>query len=65
MGGGVADAIKLVGGKEIETKAMKQAPTSVGKVVATIAGKLAAEYVIHAQPMERLAMSITRKHSST
>jgi O-acetyl-ADP-ribose deacetylase (regulator of RNase III) len=37
MGGGVARAIKRVGGKEIETQAMKQAPTPVGKAVATTA----------------------------
>jgi O-acetyl-ADP-ribose deacetylase (regulator of RNase III) len=58
MGGGVAGAIKRVGGKEIETQAMKQAPTPVGKAVATTAGKLMAEYVIHAPTMERPAMSI-------
>ena len=40
MGGGVAGAIKRVGGKEIETQAIRQTPTSVGKTVATTAGKL-------------------------
>jgi O-acetyl-ADP-ribose deacetylase (regulator of RNase III) len=58
MGGGVAGAIKRVGGKEIETQAMKQAPTLVGKAIATRAGKLKAECVIHAPTMERPAMSI-------
>lgn len=58
MGGGVAGAIKRVGGNEIETQAMRQAPAPVGKAVTTTAGKLKAKYVIHAPTMERPAMSI-------
>lgn len=58
MGGGVAGAIKRVGGNEIETQALRHAPTPVGKAVATTAGKLKAKYVIHAPTMERPAMSI-------
>jgi O-acetyl-ADP-ribose deacetylase (regulator of RNase III) len=41
---------------------MKQAPTPVGKAVATVAGKLKAEYVIHAPTMERPAMSIGKEN---
>jgi len=58
MGGGAAGAIKRVGGNEIETQAMRQAPTPVGKAVATTAGKLKTKYVIHAPTMERPAMSV-------
>lgn len=46
MGGGVAGAIKRVGGKEIEDEALKYAPVPVGKAIATKAGKLKAKYVI-------------------
>jgi len=58
MGGGVAGAIKRIGGKEIEEEAVKHAPISVGKAIATDAGKLRAKYVIHAPTMERPAMRI-------
>jgi O-acetyl-ADP-ribose deacetylase (regulator of RNase III) len=58
MGGGVAGAIKRIGGQEIEEEALKHAPISVGKAVATGAGKLKAKYVIHAPTMERPAMRI-------
>jgi len=58
MGGGVAAAIKRAGGQEIENEALKHAPISVGKAIATTAGKLKAKYVIHAPTMERPAMSI-------
>jgi hypothetical protein len=63
MGGGVARAIKRVGGKEIETQAMRQVPTPVGKAVATTAW--AQGKIRHPCPtMERPAMSIgKRKHS--
>ena len=56
MGGGVAGAIKRVGGEEIEKEALKYAPIPVGKAVATTAGKLKAKAVIHAPTMERPAM---------
>jgi len=58
MGGGVAGAIKRIGGKEIEEEAVRHAPIPVGKAVATGAGKLRAKYVIHAPTMERPAMRI-------
>jgi len=59
MGGGVAGAIKRVGGKEIEDEALKSAPVPVGKAIATKAGKLEAKYVIHAPTMEKPAMLTT------
>jgi len=59
MGGGVAGAIKRVGGKEIEDEALKSAPVPVGKAIATNAGKLKAKYVIHAPTMEKPAMQTT------
>ncbi len=62
MGGGVAGAIRKVGGKEIENEAVKKAPIPVGKAVATGAGKLKAKYVIHAPTMERPAMLIDAKN---
>jgi len=55
MGGGVAGAIKRVGGKEIEDESVKHAPVPVGEAVATGAGRLKAKYVIHAPTMERPA----------
>ncbi|MEM2936343.1 MAG: macro domain-containing protein [Candidatus Bathyarchaeia archaeon] len=58
MGGGVAGAIKRVGGEEIEKEALKHAPVPVGRAVATGAGKLEAKYVIHAPTMERPAMQV-------
>lgn len=51
MGGGVALAIKRVGGEEIEKEAVSKAPISIGKAVATTAGKLRAKFVIHAPTM--------------
>lgn len=56
MGGGVAGAIKRVGGEEIEKEALKYAPIPVGRAVATTAGKLKAKAVIHAPTMEKPAM---------
>ncbi len=58
MGGGVAGAIKRVGGSIIEEEAMKHAPVPVGKAISTTAGRLKARYVIHAPTMERPAMRI-------
>ena len=58
MGGGVAGAIKHVGGNEIEIQAMRQAPTFVGNAVVTTAGKLKAKYVIHVPTMEKPAITI-------
>ncbi len=53
MGGGVAGAIRRAGGKEIEAEAVARAPIPVGQAVATTAGKLPAQYVIHAPTMEK------------
>ena len=62
MGGGVAGAIKRVGGKEIEDEAKKHAPVAVGKAIATGAGKLKATHVIHAPTMEMPAMRIDKRN---
>ena len=62
MGGGVAGAIKRVGGKEIEDEAVEHAPVPVGEAVATAAGRLKAKYVIHAPTMERPAMRISERN---
>ena len=51
MGGGVAGALKRVGGKEIEDEAVKKGPIPVGDAVVTGAGKLEAKYIIHAVVM--------------
>jgi len=62
MGGGVAGAILRAGGETIQDEANKKAPISVGKAVATTAGKLKAKYVIHAPTMERPAMSTSKQN---
>jgi len=59
MGGGVAGAIRRVGGAEIEEEATKHAPVPVGGAVATKAGRLPVKHVIHAPTMERPAMRTT------
>ena len=51
MGGGVAGALKRVGGSEIETEAVSKGPVPVGEAVVTGAGKLKANYIIHAAVM--------------
>ena len=56
MGGGVAGAIKRVGGAEIEKEAVNRAPIAIGKAVSTPAGSLPCKYVIHAPTMKRPAM---------
>ncbi len=61
MGGGVAGAIRRVGGDIIEAEARKYAPVPVGKAVVTTAGKLPSKYVIHAPTMERPAMRTTKE----
>jgi O-acetyl-ADP-ribose deacetylase (regulator of RNase III) len=58
MGGGVAGAIKRVGGIEIEKEAISKAPIDVGKAIATTSGSLPCKYVIHAPTMKRPAMRI-------
>ena len=51
MGAGVAGAIKRAGGEEIEREAVAQGPVEVGQAVATGAGRLQAEHVIHGAVM--------------
>lgn len=58
MGGGVAGAIKRVGGIEIEKEAVNKAPIPVGRAVFTTAGTLPCKYVIHAPTMKQPAMRI-------
>jgi len=58
MGGGVAGAIKRVGGIEIEREAISKAPIKIGKAVVTTAGNLPCKYIIHAPTMKQPAMQI-------
>ena len=58
MGGGVAGAIKRAGGNEIEKEAIAQAPIFIGSAVATTAGTLPCQFVIHAPTMKKPAMKI-------
>ena len=58
MGGGVAGAIKRVGGVEIEKEAVSKAPIPVGNAITTTAGSLPCTYVIHAPTMQKPAMKI-------
>jgi len=58
MGGGVAAALKAVGGERVEKDAMACAPIAVGKAVGVSAGALPARYVIHAPTMSRPAEKI-------
>lgn len=58
MGGGVAGAIKRVGGMEIEKEAISKSPIEIGEAVATTGGSLPCKYVIHAPTMKRPAMRI-------
>src|SRR6058998_2794673 len=51
MGGGVAGAIKRVGGAEIEREAVEKGPIEPGEAVVTGAGRLRCRYVIHAATM--------------
>ncbi|MBN2753449.1 MAG: macro domain-containing protein [Candidatus Goldbacteria bacterium] len=51
MGSGVAGAIKLKGGREIEQQAMAKGPVELGEAVETKAGKLPYRHVIHAVVM--------------
>ena len=62
MGGGVAGALKRVGGREIEDEARRHAPVPVGKAVVTSAGRLRTKYVIHAPTMRYPAMRIGVKN---
>jgi O-acetyl-ADP-ribose deacetylase (regulator of RNase III) len=58
MGGGVAGALRRVGGVAVEQEAVRQAPIPVGNAVVTTAGSLPCKYVIHAPTMVRPAMRI-------
>ena len=51
MGSGVAGAIKSKGGEPIEREAVARGPIRVGSAVATTAGQLPYEYVIHGAVM--------------
>jgi O-acetyl-ADP-ribose deacetylase (regulator of RNase III) len=51
MGAGVAGAIKLAGGEEIEREAVALGPIEVGGAVSTGAGRLKAKHVIHGAVM--------------
>jgi O-acetyl-ADP-ribose deacetylase len=51
MGGGVAKAIKDIGGQVIEDEAIACAPIQVGDAAITTAGDLVAKKVIHAPTM--------------
>jgi O-acetyl-ADP-ribose deacetylase (regulator of RNase III) len=51
MGAGVAGAIKRAGGEEIEREAVSKGPVEPGEAVATTAGRLPAQYVIHGAVM--------------
>jgi O-acetyl-ADP-ribose deacetylase len=55
MGGGVAEAIKKVGGQSIEDEAVEQAPVQVGDAIITGGGDLVCEKVIHAPTMHNPA----------
>ena len=58
MGGGVAGAIKRIGGVEIENQAIAKAPIPIGTAIFTSAGSLPCDFVIHAPTMEQPAMRI-------
>ena len=55
MGGGVANAIKMVGGYAIEEEAKGKAPIEIGSAVMTSAGSLEASHVIHAPTMNKVS----------
>jgi len=61
MGGGVAGAIRKLGGEEIEREALEKAPIPVGEAVLTTAGRLPFRGVIHAPTMEEPAMKTTEE----
>jgi O-acetyl-ADP-ribose deacetylase (regulator of RNase III) len=51
-GGGVAGAIARAGGPQIQHESDERAPIGLGEAVATDAGDLPAEWVVHAATME-------------
>jgi O-acetyl-ADP-ribose deacetylase (regulator of RNase III) len=58
MLGGVAGALKELGGQKIEDEARASAPIAVGAAVVTTGGELFAKHVIHAPTMEQPGMKI-------
>ncbi len=62
MGGGVAGAVKLASGTEIEAGALKKAPVKIGDAIATTAGQLSAKFVIRTPTMTRPAMQINERN---
>ena len=62
MGGGVAGAIKRIGGIEIEKEAVSKAPISLGKAIFTNSGNLPCLIVIHAPTMKQPAMKIKKEN---
>jgi len=57
MGGGVSAAIASAAGSALRTDARKHIPLSLGDVVVTSAGKLAAKYVFHGVTIDRTRMT--------
>ena len=51
-GGGVAGAISRAGGAEVQQESDERAPIDLGDAVATTAGDLPCNWVIHAATME-------------
>ena len=51
MGAGVAGALKRAGGDEIEREAVAKGPIPLGSAVATDAGRLPAQHVLHGAVM--------------
>jgi O-acetyl-ADP-ribose deacetylase (regulator of RNase III) len=51
MGAGVAGALKRAGGEEIEREAVARGPIALGSAIATGAGRLKAEHVLHGAVM--------------
>ncbi|MCS4542419.1 MAG: macro domain-containing protein [Euryarchaeota archaeon] len=62
MGGGVAGALKKIGGEIIEKEAIAKSPIPIGKAITTTAGKLSAKIIIHAPTMERPAQLTSIKN---
>lgn len=58
MEDGVAGAIRLHGGEQIQTEAMRYAPIAVGAAVVTSGGKLPTPKVIHAPTMDKPGQKI-------
>ena len=52
LGGGVAGAIRKMGGSKIQEECSKHGPIELGGVAITSGGNLKAKYVIHAASME-------------